>query len=478
MAAKGISIGVAADTREFSSGVKKGVIDPLDGIVDALEDVAKEGDDAGDKLERSLKASQDETERLKKDYQSLGDAIGDTSQTSSRKFSSNTKTATTGASADLKELGNEAKQNLAETLSSFDGTVEGTISGIQGTLGGVTAGLTGVGATIAAVAGAAGLGLIFAAVQSGTEETEKLREKVSELAAEYIDTGELGGASIDYIVDKVKQLALETDDSEASLKKLRDVADRSGSSFQDLADAYAGNTDELDKMIAKGEDYVDSLNDQAFAVDTTSKAEQGLYGELINKADAQEKVNDYLEEAKKVADLAAEAEANYVAAGGPELERKAALVGAINDAYDETATSVTDYVTAESGLFDVTAYLTAMQARETAIKDYQDTLNSSGLSDEAKGFLSEQGIESAALMLAGYKTAAPGQRAELDRIWTESSKTSSGAFVEGVDKTLSIYKPKPVPVPLEVDDKALTGYVPKPIRVTVDLFTRAGVRIP
>jgi hypothetical protein len=135
-------------------------------------------------------------------------------------------------------------------------------------------------------------------------------------------------------------------------------------------------------------------------------------------------------------------------------------------------------VTAESGLFDVTAYLTAMQARETAIKDYQDTLNSSGLSDEAKGFLSEQGIESAALMLAGYKTAAPGQRAELDRIWTESSKTSSGAFVEGVDKTLSIYKPKPVPVPLEVDDKALTGYVPKPIRVTVDLFTRAGVRIP
>lgn len=174
MAGKGISIGVAADTREFSAGVAKGVIKPLDGIVDALEDVAKEGDDAGEKLDRSLRDSQDETERLKKDYKNLGDTIEDSSRTSSRNFTRNTKTATTAAGDDLKELGKEAKANFAETLSSFDGTVQGTINGIQGTLGGVTSGLKSTAGIAAAAAGAAGLGLVVAAFEASSEAAKQM----------------------------------------------------------------------------------------------------------------------------------------------------------------------------------------------------------------------------------------------------------------------------------------------------------------
>jgi hypothetical protein len=285
MAGKGISIGVAADTREFSAGVKKGVIKPLDGIVDALEEVGKEGDDAGDKLERSLKDSQDETERLKKDYKQLGDAISDSSRTSSRDFSRNTKTATKGAAADLEELGRESKANFAQTLSSFDGTVEGTIDGIQGTLGGVTAGLTNTVALAGAAAGAAGLGLVVAAFVAASEASKQLEEDTQTAFDMMIEAGSryfteaqeikliqdtindpekyavAKGLSEDYgisVAEAVRAVSLEGEEREKILTTLRDQKDLYG-------EVVEGENRAVDIILTKNKKALEFFDKEAVA---------------------------------------------------------------------------------------------------------------------------------------------------------------------------------------------------------------------
>jgi hypothetical protein len=69
-----------------------------------------------------------------------------------------------------------------------------------------------------------------------------------------------------------------------------------------------------------------------------------------------------------------------------------------------------------------------MNQRKQALEDYQETLNSADLSPEAKKFLESQGQDAAASFLSGYKGAAPDQKAELNRIWTEAGKTNSAEY--------------------------------------------------
>ena len=133
------------------------------------------------------------------------------------------------------------------------------------------------------------------------------------------------------------------------------------------------------------------------------------------------------------------------------MEAKAGLISQIDSAYDEAAGSVSDFVDKESGVFDVTAYIASMQAREQALKDYQSTLAGSGLSSEARTFLNSQGEEAAAQLLAGYKAAGPDQKKELARIWSEAGETSSGEYTTELQKGI----PKTVPGP-SVTPKVLT----------------------
>src|SRR6187431_1407503 len=126
MAPNPVDIDVATDTRAFSKGIEKGVIKPLEGVETALDDVAKEGDQTGDKLADSMEQAQRATEELQK-------KIADGS--AQKKFAANTQESTTKASADLEELGKEGKANLAETVSSFDGSATSFIDALQGTFG-------------------------------------------------------------------------------------------------------------------------------------------------------------------------------------------------------------------------------------------------------------------------------------------------------------------------------------------------------
>ncbi|MGV8973383.1 MAG: hypothetical protein ACOH10_13760 [Rhodoglobus sp.] len=447
MARAPISIGIASDAKQFLSGIKSGVIAPLEEVKDTFDDVAKSGDRAGDKLEDSLSGAQRETKQLRKEYDKLGDDIQSASRRGRTSMVNDSNAATTRGKQNINELGNEAKANLAETLSSFDGTVEGTISGIQGTLGGVTAGLTGVIPIIAAAAGAAGLGLIAVAFEKQSEQAELVRQKVSELASELIETGGIGERSIDSMVDALKTLASETDEGAKSLSDIRKAAKDAGLEFSDIAQAYVGNSKALKEQIKLNEKHADVLRDEADALQTGIDGYSVKVQALDGARQKTNELNDTLRTNLEVTQKAEKAERDYLASGAVEMERKAALVGTINDAYDDAAGSVEDFINKESGLFDVKAYIKSMEARSKALADYQKNLAEADLTPEAKAFLNEQGAEAAASFLAGYKKATPAQKAALNKIWTEAAKTDSGTYKKGLENGLkgNVKGPKVVP---------------------------------
>lgn len=434
--AKGITIPVASDTREFATGVKKGVITPLEGTVDALDDVAKAGEDAGEKLERAMEQASKETSDFKKEQQELARTIDQGSQQSFKSFSRESSEATDVAKQNAEELGNEAKANLAETLSSFDGTVQGTINGIQGTLGGVTAGLTGVIPIIAAAAGAAGLGLIATAFQKQSEEAEKVKGKVAELASEFIETGEIGERSLESMVGVLKSLATETEQGEQSLDALAKAAKAAGLEYSDIAKAYVGNSDALAKVIRENNIYEEQLREQLRLMSGTDAAFTDEAVAMASKVDNVAELNSILQKNLDVTKQAEQAELAYIESGAPEIQAKVERIKTINDAYDEGASNIEKYLNKEKQ-FDPKKYLEDFAKREKALADYSESLATVDLSPEAKAFIDSQGAEAAAQFLAGYKKAGPKTKSELNRVWTEAGKENSGEYLTAAEKGIA-----------------------------------------
>lgn len=455
----GISISIAADTSQFTKAIAKGVVDPLGDAETALGEVARDGENAGDKLERSfdqarksltkLNSEQDQTQR---GFKKTGDDASETMQTVSQ----------------------EAKQNLSETFSSFDGSVTGMLDGIQGTFGGIISDLGPLG-IVAGAAGAAGIGLISQAFDQSQAQSEAFKQQVADLAQQLIDTGGIGGPAVQAIADKLKQLATTTDSSVNSLTKIRKQAGNTVSSYSDLAQAIAGYGGNLDELIAKEQDQADAL--KVHAHNTFD-----LNMDLENQAEAQQHIVDELKQTKIANDQATEAQQAYVAAGGPQLKQKAALIESINNAYDDAAGSVDNYVDSETGVFNVQAYIDAMNAKLSALGEYQTLLANSTLSQSAKTYLSSLGADAAAQLMQAYKSSTDSQRANLDRIWGEAGKSNSGQYVKNVITTIPDRIDKQPTVVLRSDTAQAQNEINRFIdrtenrtmRITATVVDRAG----
>jgi len=473
----GISIDVAADTRDFVKAVGGDMPKALDKVSDALDDVAKDGDKAGDKLEDSLKDAQRQTDKTQKAFKELAQAEEKAGRDGADGYARETRRGAKEASGSIKEIRGEALQNASETFSSYQGDAQGLLDGIQGTFGGIVSSLGPLGAA-AGAAGAIGIGLISAAFQTAGDNDEALKQKVSDLADEFITTGRIGQTSLDFLIDKLKTAATVTDGSSKSLKDLNDIAKRSGSSFKDLAQAYAGNANGLKDLWRASQDRIDSLKDQRDAVLSSQDADKSAAVTLNNKLKAEQEYQAYLGQALGTEKQAAEQTRLYNKAGGERL----ALLSKINEAYDDAASSVDDYVDSETGVFNVDAYITAMQSKTDALKAYQENLKSLGgeLGPSATSYLESLGTEQAAVLLQGYKDASPGQRQALDAIWAEAGKSNSGQYNSslqaGIPKTL-----KGPTITVDADtslyDSAVRRINGQVFRAYVDFAPRNGSRV-
>jgi hypothetical protein len=447
---------------EYEDGARdaeKAVERMADKIGDATEDGVREaeraveglGDTLGDSTKEGVRDAEQSTERLEKSFKELADGVKRESKDMGDPMAISMKKGTADASEGVRDFKQEAKQNAEEVASSFDGSAASIGEGFQSVAATAFAGF-GPAGMIAGLAAAAGLGLIFAQIEKNDERTQELREKVAELAGEYIEAGLDGRQSMSGIAEAIKDMALATEDGTTNLSDLRKMAKEAGVPFQDLAKAMAGDKDAIDQLLETTNKQIERQGDLITgSYDDTSMA-------ASRRRDSLEEIRTKLEEVSTTTEEAAQIQRDYAAAGAEELAQKAELIENVDEAYDDAAGSVNDYVDAESGLFDPQAYIDSMLAKQQALKDYQQTLATSPLTPEAKAFLNSQGADSAATFLAGYKTATPAQQAELNRIWSEAGSTSSGAFSASTQANLN-QAGYNADVALKVDDRELQNYI-------------------
>lgn len=168
-----------ANVNQFLRGTKD-VDGALEDVADSLDDVARDGDQSTERLERSFKE--------------LADTAKRETARAAREMDDNISRGARNASDTMREVKSEALQNASETFSSFDGSVTSLVDGVQGTLGGLIAGLSSTGAGLpaaaAVAAGAGGIGLVTAGLQNVQKETEESARRAGEWADKFIESGE------------------------------------------------------------------------------------------------------------------------------------------------------------------------------------------------------------------------------------------------------------------------------------------------
>lgn len=425
--AKGISINFLADVRDFLKGTKN-VEDELDDVADSLDDVAKEGEQSTEKLQDSFRD-------LAKATKKAGDDVGDNMK---RGF----KKAEDGA----QEFRDEANSTAKEAAASFDGSAESIIDAFQEIAANAFAGFGAAGA-IAGLAAAAGIGVVSKSILDAEEQANVAKQRVEELGAAMIEAGDSSERPLQSVVDQLQAIVSNSDDAVKKFKDIERASKFVGTSAEDLALAYAGQSDALEGQLEVVQDLIDKEQEQV-----DKQAEHGSRFGAIGQAKVGT-LKQQQEELKKVqeeTEAAAAIEEAYLASGGAEAQAKADAIAGINQAYDDVVGSVTDFLDEETGILNVEEYLAAIDARKQALEDYQTALAESGLSTDQKDALNTMGTEAAAAWLAGYQSATPEQQRKLKQSLTEASKDNSGVVRGTIEKAFE------KPIEAQVKAKAYT----------------------
>ncbi|PZQ89051.1 MAG: hypothetical protein DI534_09755 [Leifsonia xyli] len=262
--AKGISISIGADTRDFMTAIQKGLIDPTEDAAKVLDKLGYTGADNLEELERAYKQAQEETKKLARENRELGDIIRQEAGESVRAQKRAAKEQVSTARESMREVKGELLQNASETFSSFDGSLNSFVDTAQGTLGGLVVGLSSTGAGIpaaaAVAAGAAGIGLVSAALTDANERQKELEEAASEWAQTYIDSA---GRVVNAAQQTAMFQAIATDPER--YKEAEKNANLWGVSVSTAINAMTGNTWALEEAQAslnkRHDEFAAVLND-------------------------------------------------------------------------------------------------------------------------------------------------------------------------------------------------------------------------
>lgn len=419
--AKDISISIASETRAFQKGVKDGIIEPLDGAVESIEDLGKAGDDTGEQLSDSMKDAQRKTELLGDEYTELRkkiDGVGKQGKDSFKEM----KDASDKAKEGVSELKDESNSTAKEAAASFDGSAESIVDAFQEVAANAFSGFGPAGA-LAGLAIAAGIGIATSAFNDSEEAAGKAKERIQQLSSAFMATRD-ASVPLDTVIENLQGIVSNSDDARVKFKDLKSDADKIGVSAHGLALAYAEGNDVLNKQL-KMLKMLEEQTKNNIAAQKNGDSSFDL--SASQKLAAIQKQIKALEDVKKETQAAQEIEKTYLESGAGEMQAKRDFIMGINNAYDDVVGSVQDYIDKESGVLDVEKYIEAMQKRSKALSDYQTDIANSGLTTEQKTALNDMGIEAAMAWMQGYKSATPAQQEAMRNFLTESAKDSSGA---------------------------------------------------
>lgn len=423
----GINVGLDLGVKGFIQGTKD-VEEALDDVSDALEATAKEGDDGLEKLSDKLK----EAKRAADEAADAGKRMGDG-------YRKGAKEAENG----LSEFRDEANSTAKESAASFDGSAESIVDSFQEIAANAFAGFGPAGA-IAGLAAAAGIGIASAAILDAEENAKEAQTRVQEFGNAIIDTG-VTSASLDRINESLKLILSNADDAPKKFKDIEKAAEKTGLKASTLALAYAGNEDAINSMVDAAEKAYKPIAEQANALGVAVGEQGEAYADIVTEL---KKVQEETAMAQKI-------EEEYLASGGAEIEAKKAAIETINTAYDKAVGSILDFKNEETGVLDVQAYIDAMTARQEALTNYQTSLANSKFTTEQKDALNEMGLEAASAWMAGYESATPEQKKQMEKFLTESAKDTSGVAKSEIDKAFK------KPIEAKVEAKADTEMAQK-----------------
>lgn len=230
----GIDLAIAADTQSAMSAIKRGLLEPLEDVSDALEQLSDA--DATRELERSMRDAQRRTEDAKDEIRDLRtelDRAGRAGKDAGRDIDRGMRDAKDGVN-DFKD---EANSTAREAAASFDGSAESIGDAFQEVAANAFAGFGPAGA-VAGLAAAAGLGAVTAELTRQQEEADKLRER---LAGIYQAAAEEGRSYIDtaQIIAEANDLMFNPDRAD-EWKRLQEDANRLGLENYDIIAANTG----------------------------------------------------------------------------------------------------------------------------------------------------------------------------------------------------------------------------------------------
>ena len=294
--------------------------------LDDAQRAMRETADAGDRMGRDLADAGDGFERMaegvEKDAKNMSDNVekafrnmADETRAKTKKVADDTGSDMHRASEATETFKDEARSNLAETASSFDGSLESIVDGLQGTFGGVAADLGPAGMIGGALAGAA-LGTGMAIAQNIADGINEKGDIAADLAE---DIRGVGGAldDVDFtarmeewgtaIQDQRKWWELWQDTAQTGLEDVRENADKAGVSFEDMFKGASGSIEDaraaLDIIDQKLEDIAQRDGIVAKAnprdLEEQRRALEELRGQIEDNIDVQEQAKQIEEDRAK-----------------------------------------------------------------------------------------------------------------------------------------------------------------------------------
>lgn len=413
-----IRIGSELEPKPFLAGVDS-MVDALDELTDVITDTAKDGDKSVEKLTDSFKEAEKASEGLGTRIKGSGDDI---------------KRGMDKASEGVEDFRQESMSTAKESAASFDGSAESIIDSFQEIAANAFIGFGAAGA-VAGLAAAAGIGIASAAIVQAEEDAKEAQQRVQDFGNAIIDTGKTT-ASLEKINENLRLILGNADDAPKKFKDIQDAAEKTGLKASTLALAYAGNEDAINSMVDAAEKAYKPIAEQANALGVAVGEQGEAYADIVVE----------LKNVQKETEMAQKIEQEYLASGGAEIEAKKAAIDTINQAYDDAAGSILDFKNEETGVLDVQAYIDSMTARQEALTNYQTSLANSKFTTEQKEALNSMGLEAASAWMAGYESATPEQKKQMEKFLTESAKDTSGVAKGEIDKAFK----KPIEAKVEV----------------------------
>jgi predicted transcriptional regulator len=264
-----IKIPFIADVTAFLGGTRK-LEESLDDVADSLDDIGTAGSDVerkvGSDLDGVARAADDSADKISRSFRDAFNDVEAAGRTSSRKVKADVDDVGHKGSATLQEFSSEAKQNVAESVSSFNGSASSAVDAIQSTFGGLVSALGPAGLVGAAAIGV-GIGFARSLFSKSQEAAEEFRGRVLDIFEELRSSA--GDISPEFKMDTLAGIISDAEELKKAfdvdnLDDFRAVLDQTGLSVGQLQTYFSGLTGDAGELAGAQsllEEQVISLHD-------------------------------------------------------------------------------------------------------------------------------------------------------------------------------------------------------------------------